>query len=293
MVWVEPEPVSAPALKKIADLPVSSLSEVLSRYSSVVITGGSSGIGKSFIELCAKLNPEVVFCNLSRRAPVINIEKLKLRHFPCDLAQCVEISRVVPEVENFLTREVSKGRMLLINNSGFGTYGPFPEPNLSNTLEMIDVNVRAVTQLTGLLLPLLKARGGTIANVASIAAFMPVTYTAAYAASKAYVLHWSLALNEELRGSGVRSMAFCPGTTTTNFFERAGVKSAAMAGRVSQSSEDVATALLRAIGREQPQAVSGLANKLMIGFCTKLPKPLAARLVARVTGRYWQKQVGG
>src|SRR4051812_10799343 len=187
MVWVEPEPVSTPALTKIAVVPaVSSLSEVLSTFSSVVITGGSSGIGKSFIELCAKLNPELVVCNLSRRSPHINSEKLKLRHFTCDLALSENISRVAVELEKFLTNEVPAGRILLINNSGFGTFGPFPEPDLPDTLQMIDVNVRAVAQLTGLLLPLLRARGGVIVNVASTAAFMPVAYNAAYAATKAF-----------------------------------------------------------------------------------------------------------
>src|SRR4051812_40175555 len=174
MVWVEPEPVSTPALTKIAVVPaVSSLSEVLSTFSSVVITGGSSGIGKSFIELCAKLHPELVVCNLSRRAPLINLEKLKLRHFSCDLADSVEISRVVTEVEGFLTEAAPQGQVLLINNAGFGTFGLFPEPNLTHQLEMIDVNVRAVVELTGKLLPFLKQRGGTILSVASTAAFQP------------------------------------------------------------------------------------------------------------------------
>src|SRR5688500_9406240 len=118
MGWFERDAVSTPDPKYIAALPVGcSLSEVVSSVSSVVITGGSSGIGKSFIELCAKLNPELVVCNLSRRAPVINNEKLKLRHFACDLSRCVEISRVASEVENFLIREVPQGRVLLINNA--------------------------------------------------------------------------------------------------------------------------------------------------------------------------------
>jgi uncharacterized protein len=272
---------------------VSSPSDVLTSFTSVVITGGSSGIGKSFIDLCAKLNPELVVCNLSRRAPHINFEELKLRHFPCDLGQPEEISRVVPELEIFLTRAAPTGRVLLINNSGIGTFGPFPEPNLSDTLRMVDVNVRAVLQFTGLLLPLLKVRGGLIVNVASTAAFLPVPYNAAYGATKAFVLHWSLALNEELRGSGVRTLAFCPGTTKTSFFERAGVKPVALAGRVSQTSEDVAGAMLRAIGGERAQAVSGFANRMMVAFCTKLPKPLAARLAGNVMARYWRKQVSG
>jgi short-subunit dehydrogenase len=294
MVWFKREPVSTPALKKIAAAPpaVSSLSEALSSFTSVVVTGGSSGIGKSFIELCGKLNPDLLVCNLSRRAPdIINHEKLKLRHLPCDLAQPGEISRVAVELENFLLRESPNGRVLLINNSGFGTYGPFPEPDLSKTLEMIDVNARAAVQLTGLLLPLLKARGGTIMNVASTAAFVPVAYTAVYGASKAFLLHWSLALNEELRGTGLHVLAVCPGTTGTGFFNRAGVAPEAMAGRFMQTAEAVALASLQALAAGKAQIVTGWMNKLIVGVVTALPKPLATRLAAKVQAHYWRKQV--
>src|SRR6187399_2383719 len=107
MVWVEPEPVSTLALTKIAVVPeLSPPSDALSTFSSVVITGGSSGIGKSFIELCGKVRPEIVICNLSRRAPLINSSELKLRHFTCDLAHSEKISGVVGELEIFLTDEV-------------------------------------------------------------------------------------------------------------------------------------------------------------------------------------------
>jgi len=142
--------VSTPAQIKFAALPaVSSLSEVLSSYSSVVVTGGSSGIGKSFIELLAKLKPSLTFCNLSRRKPDINVPELKLRHFPCDLAKSAEIDRTFSEVVAYLKEIAPTGRILLINNSGFGAYGHFPEPSLQHQLEMLDVNIRAVVQLTG------------------------------------------------------------------------------------------------------------------------------------------------
>jgi uncharacterized protein len=292
MVWVAREPVSTPALNKnSARSAVSSLSEALDSFSSVVVTGGSSGIGKSFIELAAKLKPELQFCNLSRRAPLIkNSEKLKLRHIPCDLAQPTEIARAATEVEAFIAREIPAGRMLLINNSGFGTYGRFPEPNLEQNLQMIDVNVRAVVDLTARLLPLLKAQGGVIMTIASVSAFQPMAYSAAYGATKAFVLHWSLALNEELRGSGVSTLAVCPGTTATEFFERAGVKPRAMAER-AESSEQVVHSALRALRAGKAQVVSGARNKLLVAALTKLPKPLAARIVAQALDGYYQKQV--
>ena len=290
MGWVESEPVSAPALKKIAAVPdVSSLSEALSSFTSVVITDGSSGIGKSFIELCAKLNPTLVVCNLSRHAPVINNGKLKLRHFPCDLAECVEISRIAADLETFLADAAPTGRVLLINNAGVGAFGSFPEPDLAQSLVMIDVNIRSLVELTGRMLPLLKKRGGVIMNIASTAAFQPTPFTATYGATKAFVLHWSLALNVELRGSGVSTLAVCPGTTSTDFFDRAGVAPRASSNQ-QQTSEEVAWTAIQALQRGEPQVVSGWINRVMVAVVTKLPKPLAARLAGRVLKDYYQKR---
>ena len=268
-----------------------SLSEEFQTVSAVIVTGGSSGIGKSFIELCQKLNPGLRFCNLSRHAPVINNYGLKLNHFACDLSRPAEIERAAADVAALLAREVPAGRLLLINNSGFGAYGRFPEPNLEHQLEMLDVNIRGLVHLTGRLLPLLKARGGAIINVASTAAFQPTAYMAAYGASKAFVLHWSLALNEELRGTGVRALAVCPGPTATEFFRRAGLKPGSVAGAMSMSCESVVQASLRALAAGRSQVVTGWKNKAGAFFASKLPKPLVARVTALVLARYRLKQV--
>jgi len=265
--------------------------DALLPFSAVIVTGGSSGIGKSFIELGAKLNPGLQFCNLSRRAPVIKIAGLKLNHFACDLSRPADIERVVPELTAFLAQAMPAGRVLLINNSGFGSYGHFPAPGLDHQLEMLDVNVRGLVELTGRLLPLLQARGGAIINVASTAAFQPTAYMAAYGASKAFVLHWSLALNEELRGSGVRTLAVCPGPTATEFFRRAGLQPGSVADSLSVTSEGVVLAALRALAAGRSQVVPGWKNKVSVFFASKLPKPLVARIAALVLARFRLKQV--
>src|SRR5476649_1176832 len=101
---------------------------MLRTLSAVVVTGGSSGLGKSFVGHIAKLRPQLWFCNLSRRIPVINIPELKLRHLPCDLEKSSEVARGAAEVLEFLRRDAPTGRVLLLNNSGFGSYGSFPAP---------------------------------------------------------------------------------------------------------------------------------------------------------------------
>jgi uncharacterized protein len=270
---------------------VPSPREALQTFSAVVITGGSSGIGKSFIELGAKLVPVLQFCNLSRTAPVIKSEKLNLCHLTCDLGQPASIAKAAEEVESFLAHTVPTGRILLINNSGFGSYGSFPEPNLSHQLEILDVNIRGLVDLTGRLLPTIKNRGGVIMNVASTAAFQPTPFMATYAASKAFVLHWSLALNHELKGSGVSTLAVCPGPTSTQFFRRAGLKERTSADSLSMSSEDVVVQSLRALAMGRSLAVTGWKNKISAMAGGMSPKRLATWVAAKVVGRYRMRRV--
>jgi len=238
-----------------------------------------------------KLNPALFICNLSRRTPDINIIGLNLNHLSCDLSHPAEIARAAGDVTTWLAQVAPTGRVLLINNSGFGAYGRFPEPNLEHQLELIDVNIRGLVDLTGRLLPVLKARGGAILNVASTAAFQPTPYMATYGASKAFVLHWSLALNEELRGTGVRSLAVCPGPTTTNFSQRAGLQSGSVSPALSMTSEEVVELALSALGSGRSQLVTGWKNKVTAFVGSKLPKPFVARAAAKVLARYQPKQV--
>jgi short-subunit dehydrogenase len=270
---------------------VSSPSEALQCFSAVIVTGGSSGIGKSFIELLQKLRPELPVCNLSRSEPPIIKTGKRLNDLRCDLSRPGDVDNAAAAVADWLDREAPAGSVLLINNSGFGTYGRFPEPNLDHILEMLDVNIRGLVQLTGRLLPVLRARGGAIVNLGSTAAFQPTAYLAAYGASKAFVLHWSLALGEELRGSGVRTLAVCPGPTATQFFRRAGLKEGSVADALSMSADAVVIAALRALGAGRRVVVPGWKNKLSVAVASKLPKPLAARIGAWVLARYRLKQV--
>src|SRR5947209_19017460 len=99
---------------------------MLQGFGAVIITGGSSGIGKSFIEIGAKLGPHLQFCNLSRREPDIKLHELKLRHFGCDLTHTAELENAVNEVIVYLRTFGPQLKILLINNSGFGSYGQFP-----------------------------------------------------------------------------------------------------------------------------------------------------------------------
>jgi short-subunit dehydrogenase len=270
---------------------MTSIANALSQYAVIVITGGSSGIGKAFIERINDVNQKAVICNLSRREPVMKVGQLKLRHVPCDLSDSAQIEHASAEVLRIVRGEVAPGKMLLINNSGFGGYGRSEELSRAHQTEMMDVNMRALVDLTARLLPEIKARGGAVVNIASTAAFQPTAFMAVYGATKAFVLHWSLALGEELRGSGVNVLAVCPGPTATEFFNRAGMKKGAVSDQWGQTSEQVVDEALRALARGRRQVVTGWVNWLMAAVSSRLPKPFGARVGAVVLAKFRMSKV--
>ena len=142
---------------------------------------------------------------------------------------------------------------------------------------MIDLNVKAVVDLTARLLPLLRERGGWIINIASLAGFQPMPSMATYAATKAFLLHWSLALDEDLRGSGVRSLAVCPGPTESQFYRRAGFSMPPNA-TPGQTAEAVVEETFRALHRGRSLVVTGWRNRWVAGSVRLLSKPLTARI---------------
>ncbi len=259
-----------------------------SRWGAVVITGGSSGIGKKFIERLAAMQNELFICNMSRSVPTFTDPEgvhYILRHHGADLSSPDEVFRAFSEVEAELAAEAPKGPMLLINNSGFGDYGLFPDCDLDKHLKMIDLNVKSVVYLTGLMLPLLKRRGGAILNVASTASFQPCPYMSTYGATKAFVQSWSLALSEDLRGSGVQALCLCPGPTRTEFFHAAGFEGEDDPGKTQpfvQTADEVVDAALRALRKGRALQVSGWSNQLLTAFSSKLPRVMASKIARRV-----------
>ncbi len=257
-----------------------SLASALDRISAVVITGGSSGIGESLIKAISKIGENLFYCNLSRTKPLGLPADLRWAHIPCDLEEAEQVAAGARSVLAEIAENGGSGQVLLINNSGFGSYGPFPDPDLGHQLAMMEVNMKAVVHLTGLLLPVLKERGGVIMNIASTASFQPTPYLTTYGATKAFLLNWSLALNEDLKGTGVRTLAVCPGPTTSNFFKRAGFAEPPADQHLKQSSEEVAEISLRALAGGRTVVVCGWKNLLMSTAASLLPKRFSAPVAA-------------
>ena len=173
---------------------------------------------------------------------------------------------------------------LLVNDAGLGIYGQFWETDLARQLAVIDVNLSALTKLTGLFLPgMVSRRRGRIVNVASTAAFQPGPYMAVYYATKAYVLSFSEALAEELYGTGVTVTALCPGPIITEFQEAAGLEDTWLfRGPLVMDAAKVARAGWAAAKRGKRVVIPGLGNKLLKETVRFSPRRLVTSVARRI-----------
>lgn len=262
----------------------ASLTHAVQKITAVVVTGGSSGIGKSFITQLYYIKPQLAFCNLSRSKPEGLPEGVRLEHVACNLSDANALTTAAGEVRQWLEIHGGQGEILLINNSGFGSYGPFQQLDSKGQLDMVDVNVRAPVALTANCLPHLLDRGGCIINIASVAAYVPTPSMATYGATKAFLQSWSLSLNEDLRGTKVRTLCVCPGPTKTNFFQAGGFAGKRLPGG-GMTTEAVVRQSLLAFAQERTLLVNGLHNRLMTAMTQLLPRSWLARASAYVISK--------
>jgi short-subunit dehydrogenase len=254
---------------------------------TALITGASSGIGYELTKLFARdgLNLVLVARDQTRLAQIgeelhrsFNVSATII---PKDLAQ----ARAADELFHELQRtgvEVD----ILVNNAGFNVYGPFAETDAQQELQMLQLHVVTLTQLTKLVLPgMIKRQFGKILNMGSTGSFAPGPYDAVYCASKAYVLSFSEALAEELRGTGVTITTVCPGATKTAFAQRAGMSDTKLFQGRLLSAAKVAQTGYRALLHGRTSVVVGRANKLMTFALRLTPRNLVARMSKRILSR--------
>jgi len=246
-----------------------------------LITGASSGIGACFARALASRGRNLVLVARSEDKLAALASEITARH-----------ARRVEVIAQDLSQEGAAGPLvaalqergitvdLLVNNAGFGAQGEFWKLPLDRQVEMLRLNIVALTELTHLLLPaMVERRAGAIINISSTASFQPVAYTTAYAASKAYVTSFSMGLAEELRAYGVKVLALCPGGTATNFFDAGEFTRREFPGGL-QSPEAVVEAGLRALDRGRTLAVTRWLNGLMVFAQRLAPRQFVARQAA-------------
>lgn len=255
----------------------------LGKIGLCVITGGSSGIGKAFVTHLLERYPEIRIFNLSRSAPEEFKGTTNNIHIPCDLSNDESKKNAFVELNSLLERHAGLNKkLLLINNSGFGTYDVFPKPGLQSQLDMVEVNAKAPLWLTGELLPHIKTNGGAVLNIASIAGFQPAPFFATYGGTKAFLVSWSLALAEELRPINIPVLTVCPGPVHTNFFRSAGFESPPVSKWNGQTPIQVVEWSLHALEGGRNLIVTGWNNRILSFFSSLVPRRFIGRISAFV-----------
>jgi short-subunit dehydrogenase len=248
-----------------------------------LITGASSGIGECFArKLAARRTNLVLVARSGARLAEIAREleaayRVQAHPVACDLSQEGAAARLVESLDQ---RGVQVD--LLVNNAGFGARGEFWKLPLSRQVEMIRLNVAALTELTHWLAGrMAERRQGAIINVSSTAGFQPVPYTAVYAATKAFVTSFSLALEAELRPYRVRVVTLCPGGTKTNFLVAGHYGMQRTPGGLQDPNEVVEAALAR-LDQGGGLEVPRLLNKLTVFIQRFVPRRTVIRLAAGI-----------
>ena len=230
---------------------------------TAVITGASFGIGRAFAQICARNKFDLVL--IARSQPQLEALAAELRQSTGRTVLTIAQNLAESGASLKVFEQVRRSGLpvdALINNAGFGTLGPFWETNRDQQLQMIQLNIAALTDLTRLFLPaMIERRQGRILNVASTAAFQPGPLMSVYYASKAYVVSFSQAIHNEARRHGVTVTCLCPGPTKTEFAGRAGMNATKLfSGGMSMSAERVAEIGFRAMQRGKPLVFAGRLN---------------------------------
>jgi short-subunit dehydrogenase len=252
------------------------------RGRTALVTGASGGIGYELARLCARDGYDVVLVARDGAALARAAETLTAGRGGAARVVAADLAR--PDAPREVAEALAAQGVavdVLVNNAGIGVYGPFAASDLAAQLDLLRLNVVALTELTRRFLPgMLARRSGRILNVASTAAFLPGPLMATYYASKAYVLSFSEALAEETRGGGVTVTALCPGPTRTNFHRTAAMRDSRMLRfRLAMDAAPVALAGYRGMQRGERIVVPGRANWLMAQAVRLAPRALLTRAV--------------
>ncbi|MCD5974082.1 SDR family oxidoreductase [Pseudomonas syringae] len=252
----------------------------MTRYA--LITGATSGIGLAMAEALARRGRSLLL--VARQRDLLETIAIELtQRFgvevlirACDLGEPLRLSGFLLELEEEGAHQID----LLVNCAGIGTSGPFLAQDWGLEQDLIDLNILALTRLCHTVGNLMALQGGgQILNVASVAAFSPGPWMSAYYASKAYVLHFSEGLREEVKKNGIKVSVLCPGPTRTSFFRTAQLQVGKSGNQKMMSPEEVALYTVRALAKNRAVIIPGWRNRL-ITFSPRLVSRWVSRNIA-------------
>ncbi len=240
---------------------------------TALVTGASSGIGVEFAKLLAKDNYDLILTARSKETLNAIAEELRRQYsinitvIPHDLSlpgAGIELSQKVAEKG----LEVD----ILINNAGFGDHGQFVESDMSKTVDMINLNVVNLTELSLIYgKQFADKKTGMLLNVASTAAFQPIPKMSVYAATKSYVLHFTEAMHFELKNSGVLVSALCPGATRTGFIQAANMEDSPLFEKTAMSAKTVAEKAYKGLKNNKAVIITGFKNAFLARIADMTP----------------------
>lgn len=257
-----------------------------------LITGAANGIGLEFSKIVAAKGYDLMLIDINEDGLLQLSEEIQ-NDFNVNTHYKVEdLSKqsAATSIKSYLDQNGIKVS-LLFNNAGFGNFGYFNETNLEKDQAMLNVHVFTSTSLTKMLLPDMIENGfGRILNNASVAAFVPGPLMSTYHASKAYLLYFSVALADELRGTGVTVTTLCPGMTKTGFAKANGNDDPDIKMNIA-SPADVAMYGYEMMEKEKPIAVPGFVNKLSAFIPRLLPRKMVAKIVGNIQRKNHAKRM--
>jgi short-subunit dehydrogenase len=251
---------------------------------TALITGASFGIGMEFARIFAREGYTLVL--VARSADKLRqlASEVEKAHGTRSLILATDLTD--PGASAYVMDQTTRADIqidVLVNNAGFGQYGMFAENDLEECLRQIQLNVTTLTHLTRLYLPaMIERKSGKILNVASTAAFQPGPLMAVYFATKAYVLHLSEALSNELAGSGVTVTCLCPGATATEFHKRAKATGQRLLKFGSMDAHEVAEDGYSALIAGKPIVISGVKNWLLTQSIRISPRRLVTAIARKI-----------
>lgn len=244
-----------------------------------VVTGATGGLGQAYARYLASCGLDLALTGRRERELAALASELSVKWgtrtltWGRDLAKAADRAALIEDMAGL---DVDT----LVNNAGYGLLGAVADLDPGRLSDMVTLNCVALTELTRAVLPqMIERRQGSIINVASTGAFQPIPLMAAYAGSKSYVLSFTVGLWDELRGTGVRAVAICPGPTDTGFFAAAGDDQVM---RNRRTPEQVVQTTFAALRARRPAVVDGAQNALLAGLARVLPARLSSRIARMV-----------
>lgn len=253
------------------------------RRSHVLITGATGGLGYELAKLYANDGYNLILIARNKEKLIKVKKQLEMYNINVDILSVdLSVDNSCEKVFAFVD-EKNLTVDILINNAGVGSFGEFTSISMKKELDLIDINIRVLTELTKhFLYKMVGNENGTIMNVASTAAFCAGPKMAAYYASKAYVLNLTEALNEEVKNKGVQVSCLCPGAFNTEFQNKAGIKKSDSAKKNIMSAKNVAEIAYRDLEKGKVIIIPGFKNKVLVLINKFLPRAVSRKIILKM-----------